>query len=278
MKKALLNFQLRIRAARLRARLVKVLDPAVQKFLVISAPRTGSNLFCGLMTSHPKIICFHEVFHRKGILIGSPSNISSFDLGSAEERDQNPVKFLQKLYSREHGFPAVGMKMFSGHNDIVMLALMQNRDVKKIVVSRRAALHAYSSVLVARQTHAYQNIDESAASKPGRVHIDVDEFRKFADSREKFFSDIRAQLRGQDYRELDYLDIANRTRQFWEVQEFLGLEMVNDLKARLRQQSAGELIDKIANYDELAEELWNTPHERFLLAEALQRQAGNYSK
>ena len=37
------------------------------RFVILAVPRTGSNLLCTLLNSHPEILCHHEVFNPQGI-------------------------------------------------------------------------------------------------------------------------------------------------------------------------------------------------------------------
>lgn len=263
----------RIREARLKARLVKALDPDLVKFVVVSAPRTGSNLFCRLMTSHPQVICFHEVFHKKAIFYGSPGNTSEFDFGGREERDSDPASFLQKLYSVGHGYPAIGMKLFAGHNDTVLHALIGMRNIRKIVLTRRNMLASFTSDLLAKRTGTYQSMKSTADTSSSQVQVDADEFRQFVDGRRRFFADVGSRLDGQEYLELDYLDVARNTRQFWDVQEFLGVEFSQGLRSNLQRQSAGGLRERIVNFDALAEELSNSTYAQYLSNEELEQTA-----
>jgi hypothetical protein len=36
-------------------------------FCIITQPRTGSNHLCGLLNSHPEIVCHYELFNRRRI-------------------------------------------------------------------------------------------------------------------------------------------------------------------------------------------------------------------
>ena len=35
----------------------------ITRFLVVCGPRTGSNMLCSALNSHPRIVCFREVFN-----------------------------------------------------------------------------------------------------------------------------------------------------------------------------------------------------------------------
>ena len=39
------------------------------RFVILAAPRSGSNLLCTLLNSHPEILCHHEVFNPVGHLL-----------------------------------------------------------------------------------------------------------------------------------------------------------------------------------------------------------------
>ncbi len=42
-------------------------DPSTGKFVVVSIPRSGSNLLVNLLTGHDEIICYSELFHKEAI-------------------------------------------------------------------------------------------------------------------------------------------------------------------------------------------------------------------
>ena len=92
-----------------------------QKFVIISYPRTGSNLLCSLLDSHPDILCHLEIFHQEAIFLSGDSRaLKEFDL---VKRDADPLRFLGMIWDEDYGrrLRAVGFKLFFGQNRDVQI-------------------------------------------------------------------------------------------------------------------------------------------------------------
>ena len=68
-------------------------DSGVGRFVILGAPRTGTNLLCTLLDSHPDVLCHHEVFNPAGIFWALGDRQGALDLGSMAERDADPLGF-----------------------------------------------------------------------------------------------------------------------------------------------------------------------------------------
>ena len=254
-----------IRSARIERFIANRLPADLIKFLIISTPRSGSNLLCGFLNSHPQIVCFHEVFHRKAIFYG-PNNIGQYDFGTLIERDRNPAKFLAKIYSLQHGFKSVGIKMFDGHNNSVLYALIKNPYIKKIILHRSASLHAFTSLEIAKHTSQYQLIGKNDSAKPAKVCVDVDieAFKTYVYNRQAFYDRAQRKIGNQSYLDLDYTDIIKRTKVFENTLGFLGLQASDAMKAIHRKQNPAKLQDRIKNFEEVRAALKGTKYEVYL--------------
>lgn len=256
------------RSAIIRRSMSRRLPENLIKFLIISAPRSGSNLLCGLLNSHPQIVCFHEMFHRKAIFYG-PKNNNQYDFGTTVERDRDPVQFLSRIYSSAHGYKAVGFKMFNGHNNSILSALIKNKSIKKIVLHRKAALHAFSSLEIARITGKYQSVGENETSpaKSTKIHLDSNLFKAYVDQNEAFYDRVNKRIGDQPYIAIDYVDIVKSTSQYNKILPFIGVEDSSSLKAIHRRQNPEKLKDKIDNFDEICGVLSGTKYAGYLKEE-----------
>lgn len=256
------------RSARVRRFISTRLPDDLIKFIIVSAPRSGSNLLCGLLNSHPKIVCFHELFHRKAIFYG-PKNNNLYDFGTIAERDHDPARFMSQIYSPAHGYKSVGFKMFDGHNNIVLTALINNKNVKKIILRRKAALHAFSSMEIARITGKYQSVREkdTAPHKKIKVHVDIQLFKAYVERNKRFYDWVIERIGDQPFFEIDYVDIVKSTSLYNKILPFIGVDDLSSLKAIHRKQNPGKLTDKIENFDEICEALKETKYSQFLKEE-----------
>lgn len=237
-------------------------------FLVISMPRSGSNLFCSLLNSHPQILCFYEMFHKEAIHYG-PYNYENYDFGSMEERDRDPMAFLLKTFSAVHGFKAVGIKMFNNHNNVVLRGMIRTRKVKKIILRRKAALHAFTSLMMARRNREYilLNNKESKNQKKSNIQINVDSFKTYVASMDRYYRQIQKQVGRQVHADLDYVDVANNTAKFKSVFSFLSVDDSERLEAVTKKQNYKRLEERIINFDEVVQSLTGTKYAKYLTEE-----------
>lgn len=80
--------------------------PNVQRFMVLGSARTGSNLLLSLLSAHPRIKTYGELF-----------NLDMLPRESLLEVLEDPVEFLQRKVYAAHRpeIAAVGFKMFYDH-------------------------------------------------------------------------------------------------------------------------------------------------------------------
>ena len=224
------------------------------RFVILAAPRTGSNLLCTLLNSHPDVLCHHELFNPDGIFYALEYRDGSMDLGSMEAREREPFAFLQRVWEHPLGASGVGFKMTRGQNDTVMRALIGDPGVLKILLYRRNRLKTFVSEQLARQTDQWEVYarDQLVTGAP-RLHIDVESFRAHCDLNERFYQDIEHALRygRQRWIEVAYENLLAGSEHV-RLLEFLG---VGDTRARLTQssikQSDTDLRSHIENYREL---------------------------
>ena len=224
------------------------------RFIILAAPRTGSNLLCTLLNSHPEVLCHHELFNPNGIFSALDYRDGTLDLGSMEARDRDPFLFLQRVWVHPQGASCVGFKMTRGQNDVVMRTLIEDPGVLKIVLYRRNRLKTFVSEQLAMQTDRWEvyTMGELATATP-KLQVDVESFKAHCDLNERFYQDIQNSLQSsrQPWIETTYETILAGSEHV-RLLEFLG---VGATRARLAQssikQSDTDLRTHIENYEEL---------------------------
>jgi LPS sulfotransferase NodH len=224
------------------------------RFVVLAAPRTGSNLLCTLLNSHPDVLCHHELFNPNGIFYALEYRDGSLDLGSMEARDREPFAFLQRVWDHPLGASCVGFKMTRGQDAAIMQGLIEDSGVLKILLHRRNRLKTFISEQLALQTDRWEVYakDELAIETP-QLHVDVGAFKAHCELNESYYQDIRHALRSgrQHWIETAYEDILAESEHV-RLLEFLGVEATD---ARLKQasvkQSDRDLRTHIENFQEL---------------------------
>jgi LPS sulfotransferase NodH len=228
------------------------------RFVIVAARRTGSNLLCTLLDSHPAILCHHELFNPRGIFQALSRRGKGFDLGTLAERDEDPKAFLDRVWREACGNPCVGFKMTHGQAEATLQHVLADRGVRKIVLHRRNRVKTWVSERVAEHLDQWEVYDqgELAPARP-RLEIDVRDLREHVARNEAFYERVEDSLMetGQDFLRIFYEDLwipAQRAR----LQGFLGVPPADtDLEPRSVKQNPRDLRDVLANFDELAEAL-----------------------
>jgi LPS sulfotransferase NodH len=221
------------------------------RFVILAAPRTGSNLLCTLLNSHPEVLCHHELFNPNGIFYALGYRDGSLDLGSMEARERDPFGFLQRVWEQPQGASCIGFKMTRGQNASVMQSLIEDPGVLKILLHRRNRLKTFVSEELARQTDRWEVYagDELAIDTP-RLHVDVESFMAHCELNERFYQEIQHALRSgrQPWIETAYEDILAAPEHV-RLLEFLGVEATREnLSQSSIKQSDTDLRTHIENF------------------------------
>ncbi len=245
------------------------------RFVIIASPRTGTNHFIQLLTSHPDITCHYEVFH--------PDSVYLFEGARADllnKRNRNPLAFLRKLFD---ACPtrACGFKIFMEHDDSVLEAILRDRVIKKIILYRSNPLAVYSSDKIAEAERRYliaedapERIDAGAKDAPrtrAKAIFDREDFELYLDIYQSHYRHAVEVLNetNQDYMFLTYEDYVNESL-FRRVFPFLGLSQPKELWTYLKKMNSGYILSRFVNPDDVRSYLLkigkpNWAYEDFML-------------
>ncbi|MEZ5540433.1 MAG: hypothetical protein R3F42_00095 [Pseudomonadota bacterium] len=224
------------------------------RFIILAAPRTGSNLLCTLLNSHPDVLCHHELFNPRGIYYALDHRDGSLDFGSLETRDREPDAFLQRVWTHPLGAACVGFKMTRGQDAAIMQEMTGDSGVLKIVLHRRNRLKTYVSEQLARRSDTWEvYAPEQRATGVPRLQIDADAFRAHVADNDRFYRDLRHVLTSgrQPWIETAYEALFSAAEQR-RLLEFLGVEASGAalVEASIKQNDS-DLRSHIANFEEL---------------------------
>jgi LPS sulfotransferase NodH len=232
------------------------------RFLIVGARRSGSNLLCSLLDSHPEVLCHHELFNPSGVFCALSLRDADFDPGTIAERDANPAAFLERVFSDPRGHRCVGFKMTHGQAESVLAAVLRDADVRKIVLERRNRVKTYLSEQVAERLDQWEVYDESElATERPLLRVDAAALREHAARNRAFYRRVEEVLRdtGQAHLRVCYEDL-------WDVEtqgailRFLGVtETGTALVSPSVKQNPRDARRIVANFDELAESLRGDP-------------------
>lgn len=227
------------------------------RFLIACEARTGSNWLCGLLNSHPEVLCHHEVFHPDALYYAFGFRDGRLaHLGTPADRDRDPRRFAHELWNADFDRSAVGFKILGGQVPDLLRELLADGSIHKLILRRRNRVRAFVSLLRARQTgHWAQNSYDGVA-----VHVDPGELLEFVRGYEKHYAFLRAATVGQPALELVYEDLQQEPWRIGDVLRFLGVGAQGvSLHARNARQSQDGLQRAIANHAELSAALHGTP-------------------
>jgi hypothetical protein len=252
-------------------RLKDIVDkyPSIVKFVIISVPRSGSNLVVGMLEQHPEIQCYPELFHPDKVYDRNVFAEHGLSDLSREERDKEPLEFLDQVF--QHKFKAntkaTGFKMFPGQNDELMNLLMEEPGVKKIILERENLLRCYLSQKTAEESNVYFVREKDGITPEEKpMQVDVEDFLAYEEKTSSFFNTLKRKLdgSGQHYLEVQYIHLLEKEQQA-ELLDYLGVSPDTDLlKVVSKKQRTMELKDKIINYDEVGRHLSEMGRESYL--------------
>jgi len=273
------------------------------RFVILAHARTGSSLLSHALNSHPRIICFGEVFNW--VLTYVSFTVEGYDESNADDlnlRNKDPVAFLQeRIFCQPPGMSsAVGFKLHYSHCSppwgfpALLDHLAEDKEVRILHLQRRNMLKSLASEKIAAATGGYYHVRAAtrlrsipkafihpvialkkarliiaqnvrSRRRPRRVTLSVEECKAY-------FEETKATVKQHDelFREHDKLSLfyeeilSARDDVFARAQSFLGVEP-QVLTVGLRKQSPDDLRALIENYDELREAFADTEYGEFFL-------------
>ncbi|MCZ6683991.1 MAG: hypothetical protein O7B26_12490 [Planctomycetota bacterium] len=238
-------------------------------FVILAAQRTGSNLLCTLLNSHPEILCHHEIFNPRGPIYAVTHREGTLDFGSIEERDRDPFSFLDRVWRTRCGHSCVGFKMTQDQAEPVLQRVLARPSIKKIVLRRRNKIKTYVSQKISQRLDEWEVYDsQELAPRRPRVNVDVDQLREQIASNERFYSAIGEALKPWPdlYVEIVYESLSSRSLH-QRLLDFLAVAARDvELKPASIKQNSSNLEDLVSNYAELASALTGSELEEELHA------------
>jgi riboflavin biosynthesis pyrimidine reductase/LPS sulfotransferase NodH len=234
------------------------------RFVIFATPRSGSNMLCSMLNAHEEVLCHHELFNPEGVHYALDHRGGEINFGSVEERESNPVAFLDCVWRHGCGKRAVGFKLNRGQNEVAFRHVLHHTTVRKILLTRRNRVQAYVSELIALETGAwesYQFSNLSGASR--RVTVNPQRLFEHAAANNNYVSGLRTALSstGQHFLECAYenLQYPDEHRRIF---EFLDLSSSSPLPApATRKVNCSDLRELVCNFAELEQCLRNTEFE-----------------
>ena len=244
-------------------------------FVVLSTQRSGSTWVVDMLTSHPRVVAYSELFMHGGE--GKPKWGQEQDLPywQTYSRDKHRVAkpywlwhYLGEAYRERPEIDAVGFKlMYSQLTRIsrpLMPALWMKR-VRIIHLTRRNALDVVLSKEAGAARQGRLHAREGEQVEQVRVRLETDDLMRRMTLHERAVAGARVRFKrvGLPYREVVYEDLADDESGFADLFEFLGVEPapVTSSLQKLNPSAHEELIE---NYGEVRDALADTEYAELL--------------
>ena len=242
----------------------------MQKFVIYSHPRSGSNYLCEALNLSEDIICHGELFNPDEVVYAAKSKCARKEL---EEREVNELQFLNDVYQTREA-RAVGFKHFVSYSKEVSNYVLRNKEIKKLILQRKNLLRSFVSLEIAFQTNVWFELKNSPEKQTEEVKIELD-VRKFIRSAKSISNSFDTAIRsleeqGQDYLLLQYEKMVSSKKEdiCKKALSFISKEIKPPvLKENSVKQNKGSLEDCLVNYDQVCRELKGTKYE-WMLAES----------
>ena len=129
-------------------------------FVVVSRPRSGSNMLVDVLDQHPAVRCFGELMHPHMISYGidpARGEITEADPGALQARAARPVAFLRAQAARS-GAARVGFKHILEHDETLVARFAADPGLRIVLLTRRDALAEFRSRVRALRTGEWFSI------------------------------------------------------------------------------------------------------------------------
>lgn len=235
------------------------LPAAPRRFVILAARRSGSNLLCSLLGSHPQVRCHHELFNPNGIFTVLDEREETTTADALAARGRDPLGFLDRIWGDTRGARAIGFKMTPEQAPDVLAHVLVDAGIAKIVLRRQNPLRRLVSERIADATGRWEAYDGAAPLARTRVHVEADELAEHAARVDAFHAGIDAALlrSGQAALSLHYECLFDADEQA-RLLAFLGLPP-HPLRTRSVHQNPEPLDQLIDNAPALRRALAGTP-------------------
>lgn len=226
------------------------------RFIILAVPRTGSNLLCTLLHSHPDILCHHELFNPRGIFYALDLRNTGYSIGgmSLDQRDVQSLEFLSRVWSAGEHHQAIGFKMTGRQHEVAFDSLLKDTSIRKIVLRRRDALATYVSRVIAEQCDVWEVYEGENHTLPKKkVYVDPQQLLLAIETNNAHYTVIDQMLRHTrqtalyvEYESLFERETHEKLNKFLDCQDI-------PLTAKSIRQNPEPIHELVENYEEVSQ-------------------------
>lgn len=239
----------------------------MNRFLILSSMRSGSNYLQNLLNSHTNIFCDDEIFNPNDNHIFKHGDFSKTYLSL---RKKDALKYLDLFFSRDYPeeISHLGFRLFYNHAQkkdevIIWKHLKEMKGLSVIHLKRKNILQNLLSLKLAQNTSAWLRNKGAAAIHYQPIALDYEECLAFFLKREKHFQRMDNLFAKQNIINIAYEDLAKRPNpETAKLLKHFGLKP-KSLKSNMLRQNLQKTSEIILNYFELKEKFVGSAWEVF---------------
>ena len=235
-------------------------EAAERGFIVLSGPRSGSNLFRDCLNQHESIRCFGEIFKTRPI---GKKRWEQLSAGGGEltkqlaRLHQTDVVAFWKMILEKYRVdkPVIGAKLFYRHrrHDPLWKYFASSR-TPIVHLVREELIDSYLSLKLAKASWVWKQ--EQGAKPPTEydrnIAIDLSRFETYCRRSHKHFDSAKALFKDNPYHRVTYEGLAkDRATTMSAVYSFLGLPN-QETSPRLTKQLSRPRETVVSNWSEVA--------------------------
>jgi hypothetical protein len=202
------------------------------------------------------------VFNPRGIFYALDLRDGSIDLGSVADRDSDLLGFLDRLWQIPTDCNCVGFKMTRGQTEQILECVLEDLQIKKLLLGRRNRVKTLVSELIAEQTDQWELHRPNDRVEPPKIRVGVNQLHDHAAENKVFYDTVLRSLESsnQPHVELEYEKLGSRQEQS-RILEFLGVAATgSSLAPASVKQTQTDLRAVISNFAELDSALSGTDY------------------
>ena len=230
-------------------------NQATTRFVILAAPRSGSNMLCSMLNSHHSILCHHELYNPADIFYALQLRNSDFKLATnRQQRDRQPLSFLARVWHYNLSMPCVGFKMTHKQNPQIFDALLADASIKKIVLKRNNVVKVHVSKLLAEQNGIWEDYGLQKPAEHRQVAVNLLNLQKDITHNQTFYQEITTRLNQskQSHIIVEYEKLTKQNTQNT-ILDFLKLQY-QTLTTQSRKQNSTDLTKLVSNFSTLFEQ------------------------
>ncbi len=240
------------------------------KFIFLAHPRTGTTLISNSFVDHPEILLYGELFHKSGLRRKDEAQRETMGAGvfrkleygiPACSEDEDGYEYLERLYSQNVPFRAIGFKLLNQHagngpNASVWKFLDKHPEIKIIHIIRQNLLEIITSHARAHNSRTW-HVAESEKTDPFELPVSYCE--ENFNVLENTYNAHQSLINSRPVLSLDYEQISGNFHECMDkVCTFLEIDRNIKFTPHLKKIANLEPSKEISNYQELKSYFENT--------------------